>query len=110
MSEQLAHRTRVDKSDKEAIIKAQQVKRKRLSRDFEHVGSTEEGRRVLRHLMVICGAKKTCVGSQPQMGMDIMQGTLYNAARQGLYLEEIRPFMSPSLLKQVEFNPIEEIE
>lgn len=95
------HKLRLKQSD-EKLKKEAEAKRKQLAIDFNTTFSTPSGRRTLNSIMKICGFGRSSVGGNPALGMDIRDGTLYNAARQNIYLE-IRNFLEPKLLQEVEF-------
>jgi hypothetical protein len=96
-------------ADKEAQRKAYQAKERQLKEDLAVTFGTPAGRRTLAYIRDICGFSKSCVGGNPQLGMDIKDGTLYNAARQSIYLE-LRQLIPVRILKPVEFNDKEVIE
>lgn len=97
------HKTRLKQPD-EKVQKELEARRKQLTIDLNTTFSTPSGKRALNYLMKICGYGKSSVGGNPALGMDIRDGTLYNAARQNIYLE-VRNFLEPKLLQEVEFLP-----
>lgn len=103
------HRERLNLPNKEEQQKLTEAKRKQLSADLKVCFSSIEGRRVLRYLMNICGYKKSKVGGNPALGMDVAQGTIYNAARENVCIELLE-FIPPYIIKDVEYGTIEEIE
>ena len=103
------HRERLNLPDKVDQQKLTEAKRKQLSSDLKVCFSSVEGRRVLRYLMSICGYKKSKVGGNPNLGMDVSQGTLYNAARENVCIELLE-FIPAYILKDVEYGNIDDIE
>ena len=103
------HRERLNLPDKDVQQKLTEAKRKQLSADLKVCFGSIEGRRVLRYLMNICGYKKSKVGGNSSLGMDIMQGTLYNSARENVCLELLE-FIPPYIIRDVEYGTHEEIE
>lgn len=91
-----------DKQQKEAIYKAAAMKRA-----FIMTFSTEHGKVVLRWLLEQGGFHKSQVGGNPAIGMDVLEGTLYNAARESIYIE-LRKFLTPDILKDVEYETKQE--
>jgi hypothetical protein len=103
------HRERLGLLDKEAQGKLLERKRKLLSSDMAVCFNTPEGRRVLRYIMTICGYKKSKIGGNAALGMDILQGTYYNAAREQICLELIE-FIPDYILKDAEFGIFSDLE
>lgn len=96
-----AHRARIEVSDHK-IQKEKERRRKLLVQDLATTFTTPEGRRSLGFIRELCGYGKTCIGGNPALGMDIDRGTLYNAARETIYLE-LRALLPAYILKDVEF-------
>jgi hypothetical protein len=101
------HTQRSSAVDRDSIQKVRQQQEKQLRMDFALTFNTAEGKRVLKWIMFQSGYGKSPVGGNPALGLDVMQGTLYNAARLGLYTE-LRQFVPHTVLKQVEFENIDE--
>lgn len=104
-----AHRQRPLGVDKDKQQNQQETKLRNLRLDMAATFSSLEGRRVLRHIFLASGFGESNIGGNAQLGMDVLQGTLYNAARQNLYLE-LRKFIPHNILKVVEFDNLEELE
>lgn len=102
------HRERLNLPDKEAVKKVQDEKRKKIMQDMAMTFGTPEGMRSLEIIAKLCGFGKTNVGANPQLGMDVRDGTLYNASREGVY-KELRTFLPARILKKVEFGDVIEI-
>lgn len=102
------HRERLPLVDKEKQAKEIVSREKQRKEDLAIAFSTPQGREALRFIQDLCGWGKTCVGGNAAMGMDIKDGTLYNAARQSIYLE-LRARLPARLLKIVEFH-VQEIK
>lgn len=102
------HEQRSSSVDKEKRDKEFERRTKQLRFDFAITFGTPEGRRVLQWLIDQSGFHKSNVGGNPSLGMDVLQGTLYNNARQSLYLE-MRQLIPHETLKQVEYENITEI-
>lgn len=83
--------------------KKQEAYRQKMASIFGTAFSTPEGMHALRYIMNICGYQDSVVGANPDLGMDIMQGTLHNGARRNIYLE-LRKMIPSHILKQVEFK------
>lgn len=97
--------TTVDK-DKQRKELERQVKNLRI--DFAVTFGSPEGHRVLKWIIQESGFNKNNVGGNPALGMDVLQGTLYNCARGSLYLE-MRQFIPAETLKLVEYENVQEI-
>ncbi len=102
------HKERRLDPEREKAFKAQQAKTKRLKDDLAQTFSTAAGQRSLMAIMELCGYQRSVTGGNASLGMDIMQGTLYNAARLNIYLE-LRALLPKELLKKVEFGEVNEI-
>lgn len=102
------HTQRSESIDKDEQRKEMEKKLKNLRMDFAICFSTPEGKSVLRWLCAQCGYHKSQVGGNPPLGMDILTGTLYNAAREGIYIE-MRSLIPWSILQEVEYQKLEEI-
>lgn len=103
------HRERIPLADKETQRKAAQDRDKQIKTDMAQVFGTSEGRRVLTYIYNLCGYGETTVGGNPQLGMDIKDGTLYNSARRSIYVE-LRKWIPAKILKSAEFNDLEKME
>lgn len=80
---------------------------KLLRMDMALTFGTPEGKRVLKWLLNECGFHKSCVGGNPNLGMDVAQGTIYNAARESIYIE-LRQLIPSETLKEVEYENVDE--
>lgn len=101
------HQQRSESVDKDKQRKELDRRVKNLRMDMAITFSPPEGKRVLRWLLLECGFHKTCVGGNPSLGMDVKDGTLYNAARESIYLE-LRQLIPSEILKEVEYENIDE--
>ena len=101
------HTQRSDATDKKEQQKIFDAKIKDLRMAFAMTFSTPDGKKVLRWIMQEAGYQKSQVGGNPGIGMNVMEGTLYNAARESLYIE-IRSLVPTEILKQVEYQSVEE--
>lgn len=90
------------KQDPERKKKIEEARKKWLS-IFGTTFSTPEGVQALRYIMNLCGWQDSVVGGNPDLGMDVAQGTLYNAARRNVYLE-LRGTVPSNILRDVEFK------
>ena len=108
-SELPLHRERLNLPDKGAAQKITDAKKKKLRQDMAKVFGPPEGRRVLRFLMDLGGYKKLKIGGNPQLGMDVSQGTYYNCAREQVVLEFLE-HVPVYILKDVEFGTDQELE
>lgn len=102
-----SHRQRPLSADKDEQKKSLEKKIKNLKLDMAYVFGSKEGQRVLKHIFLSSGFGESNIAGNAQMGLDIKDGTFYNAARQQLYLE-LRKLIPHSILKQVEFDNLEE--
>lgn len=102
------HTQRSDAIDKDEQRRLSEKKLNSLRMDFAVVFNTPAGKNVLRWLCFQSGFHKSQVGGNIQLGMDVMQGTLYNAAREALYIE-MRSLIPSSILQEIEYLNIEEI-
>ena len=103
------HRERLNLVDKNTFQQITEAKRKQLKQDMAKVFGPPEGRRVLRYLMNISGYKRSKIGGNQQIGMDVLTGTMYNTSREGLCLEFIEHIPN-YILRDVEFGTFEEID
>lgn len=102
------HRERLGLPDNEAAKKLSDQRRKQLIDDFRAVFGTAAGRRVLRHFMGICGYKRQKIGGNPSLGLDVLQGTFYNATREQVFLEFIELIPQP-VLRDCEFGVLDDL-
>jgi hypothetical protein len=103
------HRERLDIPDNKEAQKLREDRKKQLREDLRATFGPSAGRRVLRHLMNLAGYKKIKIGGNPQLGMDVLQGSFYNVTREQLVIEFIE-LMPVDILKDVEFGTISELE
>ena len=103
------HRERLNLPDKGEQQELTERKRKQLTQDLAVCFNSPSGYRVLRHLMNITGFKKSKVGGNPQIGMDVAQGVNYNCAREQVMIELVE-LIPVYILKNVEFGAAEELE
>lgn len=101
------HRQRPLSVDKDKQRKYYEAKIRNLKLDMAQVFGTVQGRRVLKHIFEVSGFGESNVGGNPQLGMDVLQGTMYNNARMSLYLE-LRKLIPHHILKITEFDNLEE--
>lgn len=97
------HRERLNLPDKTAIEKDREKHSKQLKSDMREVFNSPAGRRVLRKFMNVCGYKCQKIGGNPTMGLDVLQGTFYNATREQVFLE-FKEFIPEAVLKDCEFG------
>ena len=102
------HTQRSPSVDREKQNKEFERRAKQLRFDFAITFGTAEGRRVLKWIIEQSGYQKSNVGGNPQLGMYVLQGTLYNASRQAIYLE-MRQLIPAETLKSVEYENISEV-
>lgn len=102
------HQQRSLSVDKDIFKKEQADRDKRLRMDFALTFGTPEGKRVLKWVMNQCGWGKSVIGGNPALGLDVDRGTLYNSSRLGVY-SEIRLLVPHEILKQTEFDNIDEL-
>lgn len=102
------HRERMNLPDNDIARALNDRKRKQFADDARACFSTPGGRRVLRHFMNICGYKRQKIGGNPQLGMDVLQGTFYNAVREQVLLEFIEA-IPDAVLKDCEFGVFEDL-
>jgi hypothetical protein len=103
------HRERLGLPANDAQEKVRQEKRKQLKEDCRVTFGPAAGRRVLRYLMDLAGYKKSKVGGNPGLGMDVLTGTLYNSARELVILEMLE-FLPVEVRRDVEFGNIDELD
>ena len=103
------HRERLNLPDPVVSSEAREKKHKQLIEDCRVTFSPAAGRRVLRYLFIQAGYKKPKIGGVPNLGMGVLETTLYNCAREQLILE-ILQFLPEEVLKDVEFGTFSEIE
>lgn len=101
------HTQRSESVDKDKQHKEIQRRLKSIRMDFAICFGTPEGKRVLKWIFTQSGFGQSQIGGNPQLGMDVLQGTLYNNARESLYIE-MRKLTPHEILKQVEFENIED--
>lgn len=102
------HTQRSEAADKDKQRKEFDRQTKQLRFDMAFTFGTPEGKRILRWLLHQSGFHKSQVGGNPALGMDVLQGTLYNSARESLYIE-LRQLIPAETLKQVEYENIDEV-
>lgn len=102
------HTQRSPSADREKQNKELERRAKQLRFDFAITFSTPEGRRVLQWIIKESGYGKSSVGGNPSIGMNVLEGCLYNEARKSIYLE-LRQLVSSEILKQVEYENIEDL-
>lgn len=102
------HTQRSPSVNKEKQQKEFERRAKQLRFDMAITFGTPEGRRVLQWLISESGFQKSQVGGNPALGMDVLQGTLYNSARVSIYLE-LRQLIPAETLKLVEYENISEV-
>jgi hypothetical protein len=103
------HKERMGLLDKDTQYKLLEAKRKALSSDMAVCFNTAEGRRVLKYILNICGYRKGKVGGNPQLGMDVFQGTMYNAAREQVAIELIE-HIPVYIMKDCEYGVFKDLE
>lgn len=102
------HQQRSSSVDKQEQQKEFEKRIKNLRIDMAITYGTPEGKRVLKWILDQCGFHKSCIGGNPGLGMDVAQGTIYNAGRESLYIE-MRQLIPSETLKQVEYENINEV-
>lgn len=102
------HTQRSPSVDRDKQTKEFERRAKQLRMDFAITFSTAEGKRVLQWLIRESGFYKSSVGGNPSIGMNVLEGCLYNEARKSLYFE-LRQLIPPETLKQVEYENISEV-
>lgn len=102
------HTQRSPSVDREKQSRESERRAKQLRMDFAITFGSAEGRRVLKWLIEQSGYQKSNIGGNPTLGMDILQGTMYNASRQAIYLE-MRQLIPAETLKMVEYENISEV-
>ncbi|MDE1866576.1 MAG: hypothetical protein KGI08_02550 [Thaumarchaeota archaeon] len=102
------HTQRSSSKDKEEQEKALASRIKELRMSFAVCFSTPDGKKVLGWLLEQSGFLKSQVGGNPAIGMDVETGTLYNCARESLYIE-MRRLVPSHILKEVEYQSMEEL-
>lgn len=102
------HRERLNLPDNKAVQELREEKRKQLKADCREVFNSPAGRRVLRYIINLTGYGKPKIGGNPQIGMDLHAGLLYNCAREQIFLE-LKEFISADILKDCEFGISEDI-
>lgn len=104
------HRERLQ--DDDAAIK-HRVQQERFKRAMEiscaQVFGTPTGQRVLKFIADQCGYNVSKISGNAQIGLDVKDGTLYNAARETVYLS-LRKYVPVEILKKAEFRTAEDDE
>ena len=103
------HKARLGLPDNVKAREIYEARRKALRQDMAKVFTPVEGRRVLRHLMSICGYRLSKTGGNPSLGMDILTGTLYNSARENICIEFLED-VPKHILKDIEYGPDSELD
>lgn len=80
---------------------------KQLRTDMALTFGTPEGKRVLKWLLTQCGYQESGIGGNPGIGLNALEGTLYNNARRNVYIE-LRKLIPHSTLKEVEYDNLTE--
>jgi hypothetical protein len=75
----------------------------KLTLDFNTVAATPEGIDVFKYIMDRCNYQKNTIVFNSQTGEVNKEASVYLEARRSVYLE-IRKYISPRLLKKIEFK------
>jgi hypothetical protein len=102
-----SHTLRSDATDKDDQKKEYSRQLRELRMSFALTFGTPEGKRVLKWLKAQAGYGESLIGGNPNLGMDVAQGTIYNGGRVSLYTE-MRKLIPHEILKAVEFENVEE--
>ncbi len=78
---------------------------KLLKRDFEIAVATPEGLNVMKYLFDITGYAKALIAGNPQIGLNVLEGTLYNNARREIW-REFRQWIPKRTLKKIEYEKL----
>lgn len=103
------HRERLNLPDNKEIQELNEKKKKQLRSDMQEVFNSPAGRRVLRYIINITGYGLQKIGGNPQIGMDLHAGLLYNCAREQVFLE-LKRFIPTDILKDAEFGTVSDLE
>ena len=101
------HTQRSEATDKDKQRDAAIKRVVNLRMDMALTFGSPEGKRVLRWILNESGYHKNPVGGNPGLGMDVLQGTLYNSARLSLY-RELRQLIPNETLKEIEYESVDE--
>lgn len=102
------HTQRSPAKDKDVQEKELASRIKELRMAFATCFGSEDGKKVLRWIKDQAGFHKSQVGGNPGIGMNVMEGTLYNSARESIYIE-IRSLVPAHILREVEYQ-LEELQ
>lgn len=108
----VASDVRLSEDAKKARTDAEAKRRAELAllrKDLNETFGPAHGLRALRYIMDLCGYQNYIVIADPATGDPLPNGTLYNAARQGIYIK-LRRFLSPEILIPVENKGLEQDE
>ncbi len=97
----------------ETKIKVKRVQQKELSvkklrllkRDIEIATASSEGLNLMKWIYDLSGYSKILIAGNPQIGLNVLEGTLYNNARRSIWLE-IRQLIPRRILKKIEYEKL----
>ena len=95
------HRERLNLPNKDELQKIKEKKKSQLAKDMAQTFNSVSGRATLRFILDICGYKKSKVGGNPALGMDVLVGTMYNSARENVAIE-ILDYVPDYIIRDVE--------
>lgn len=80
--------------------------RKALEEAFNSIAATAAGQRILQHIARAVGFGKNPTVFKQENGfiMPMAEATVYNGARQSVYTDEIRDYLTPTNRMKVEKN------
>lgn len=112
MKQKSTVKLRKEKLIEQKKAEQEEVRRKKRRQRILFLNATfksAEGKRTLRFLMELCGYQKPSVVINNENSDVATMSTVYNEARRNLYLE-VRDYIKPSILKDVELEPLIEEE
>ncbi len=89
------------KEQKESAVKQMRL----IKRNVEIAAASPEGLNLLKWIFDLSGYSKVLIAGNPQIGLNVLEGTLYNNARRSLWLE-IRQLIPARTLKKIEHEKL----
>ncbi len=86
-------------------IELSNKKLKLLRRDIEIVTASPEGLNLMKCIFNLSGYSKILIAGNPEIGLSVLEGTLYNNARRSIWLE-IKELIPKRTLKKIEYEKI----
>ncbi len=84
-------------------LSAKQIKL--LKRDFAIATATPEGLNLMKYIFNLSCYSKILIAGNPEIGLNVLEGTLYNNVRRAIWLE-LRQLIPVRTLKKIEYEKL----